>query len=173
MHLRSNRGLDSVVEVSGHLLLHSATTYSFPFGILHGGNGLPVANNALPSVQSFASFGSTSANRLGFDNGKIIGRSVPLAISLTTSSVKAPLWVEHPTSTVGFTSLIASNNPTWPSEFRMLTHSSSGRVNSLSSGRIFEGPNEVLIRPYRSISQNRLFASSMEVSSIRTIASRI
>lgn len=36
-------------------LLASAIAYIFPFGLFTGGNGDPVAINALPAVHSFAS----------------------------------------------------------------------------------------------------------------------
>ncbi|KAJ2968268.1 hypothetical protein NUW54_g13265 [Trametes sanguinea] len=83
--------------------------------------------SALPAVQSFASFGSTSTSRLGFESGKMIGRSVPFAISRTTSSENAPACVEQPISTVGFTRRTTSSRPTSPWSFACApAHSPSG-----------------------------------------------
>lgn len=80
------------------------TSYFLP-SYSTGGKGLPVAIKALPLVHSLMSFGSASWSRVGLLKGKIIGRSTCLAISLTTSSVKALGLVEVPISTCGLTSL--------------------------------------------------------------------
>ena len=48
-----------------------------------GPNGLPVAVSTFPSVQAIRSFGSASALEVGLDSGKMIGRSVCAAMSVT------------------------------------------------------------------------------------------
>jgi len=70
------------------LLLHSATSYSLP-SYFTGGKGEPVAMSAFPFVHSFKSDGWASWRRVGFERGKIMGRSTCEAISWTISLVKA------------------------------------------------------------------------------------
>ena len=66
-----------------------------------GGKGLPVAMSARPSVQRTMSSGVASAMAVGFESGITIGRSVPDAISRTTSSEKVPATPVVPTRIVG------------------------------------------------------------------------
>ena len=66
-----------------------------------GSNGLPVAVNTFPSVQSIRSLGNASALLVGFDNGKMIGRSCSDAISRTIDSLNAPGCVDVPIRIVG------------------------------------------------------------------------
>ena len=63
--------------------------------------------SARPSVHSIKSEAFASASSVGFDSGKIIGRSVCAAISFTISSVKAPGCVEVPINIVGLMALTA------------------------------------------------------------------
>ena len=72
--------------------------------------GIPVATNALPSDHLIKSSALASANFVGFDNGKIIGRFVFSHIASTISLVKASVLVEVPTKIVGFTVFTTSNN---------------------------------------------------------------
>ena len=74
-------------------------------------NGLPVAINARPSVQAIRSAGVASASEGGLESGKIMGRSVCRAISLTIASVKAPAAPDAPISMVGRTWRITSARP--------------------------------------------------------------
>ena len=53
--------------------------------------GIPVPINAFPLVHFNKSCAVASANFVGLDNGKIIGRSVCFNISFTASSVNAPV----------------------------------------------------------------------------------
>ena len=76
-----------------------------------GANGEPAATNARPSVHSIRSAGSASDRLVGFDNGKMIGRSVFFAISRTTDSVKIPLTVDSPIKMVASNLAIASDRP--------------------------------------------------------------
>src|SRR6478672_304750 len=66
-----------------------------------GAKGLPVATNARSSVHLRRSLGVASHFEVGFDNGKMIGRSTCFAISRTISSVNAPGWAEVPIRIVG------------------------------------------------------------------------
>ena len=66
-----------------------------------GGNGLPVAISARPSVQRIRSAGSASHFEVGLDSGMMIGRSMCAAMSARSASVNAPVWVEVPISMVG------------------------------------------------------------------------
>lgn len=68
-----------------------------------GGNGLPVATRALPSVQSKRSCGLASCKRVGLLKGKIIGRFTCLDIARTTFSSKAFGFVDVPIRTWGST----------------------------------------------------------------------
>ena len=76
--------------------------------------GLPVATIARPFVHASRSAGTASAFDVGFESGKIIGRSTPLAIDLTIGSLKAPGWADVPISTVGRTWLTTSTKPAGP-----------------------------------------------------------
>ena len=76
-----------------------------------GVNGPPVAINARPSVQAIRSAGVASASAGGLESGKIMGRSVCRAISLTIASVKAPAIPDVPISMVGRTWRITSARP--------------------------------------------------------------
>jgi hypothetical protein len=67
-----------------------------------GGNGEPAPMMARPSLQRSISAGVASAQELGFDSGKMIGRLLCLAMARTTDSVKAPVCAETPISAVGF-----------------------------------------------------------------------
>ena len=64
-------------------------------------NGLPVATRARPSVQASRSAGVASLREVGFESGKIAGRSTCRAMVRTTSSVNVPGWPEVPIRTVG------------------------------------------------------------------------
>ena len=77
--------------------------HCFPLPISTGGKGEPVATSALPSVHFIASSGSTSHRTVGFDIGKMMGRSTCFAISRMISSLNARECVDVPISTVGFT----------------------------------------------------------------------
>jgi hypothetical protein len=74
-------------------------------------NGLPVAINARPSVQAIRSAGVASASEGGLESGKIMGRSVCRAISLTIASVNARAVPDVPISIVGRTWRITSASP--------------------------------------------------------------
>lgn len=104
-------------------LLHSATSYVVPL-YATGGKGEPVAMRALPLDHSLISFGSASWRRVGFERGKMMGRSTCAAISVTTSRVKALGFVEVPIRTWGFTSLITLRRSEWSLPFQ----SSSSRA---------------------------------------------
>src|SRR3712207_8427157 len=67
-----------------------------------GGNGLPVATRARPSVQAIRSSGSASHREVGLDSGRMIGRSAAAVIVRTIGSLKAPGWVEVPIRIVGW-----------------------------------------------------------------------
>ena len=56
-----------------------------------GPNGLPVATRAAPSVQASRFSGVCSASTVGFDIGRMIGRSQCSCIERMTCSVKAPV----------------------------------------------------------------------------------
>src|SRR3954451_11612979 len=77
-----------------------------------GGNGLPVATRARPSVQRIRSAGSASAFEVGLDSGMMIGRSTWAAIDFTMASLNAPAWVEVSISMVGWTCSTTSASPT-------------------------------------------------------------
>src|ERR1700676_4482926 len=83
-------------------LLTWATTYVTPLYVA-GAKGRPVATTASPSVQVIRSAGFASDCAGGFDNAKMIGRSVCYAISLTIASVKLPETVDASISMVGET----------------------------------------------------------------------
>ena len=97
---------------------------------LTGGNGEPVATSALPSVQSYRSCGLASWSVVGFESGKMTGRSTCFAISRTTSSEKDPGLVEVPMSTCGFTSLMTDSR----SPCSLPSHSLSSRANGSWAG---------------------------------------
>ena len=64
-------------------------------------NGLPVAIRARPSVQAIRSAGVASAREVGFESGKMIGRSAYAVIARTISSVNVPGCPEVPIRMVG------------------------------------------------------------------------
>lgn len=66
---------------------------------------MPVATRALPFDQAMTSAGIASMRDVGFDSGKMIGRSVPADMASMTSCVNAPWAVEVPIRIVGFTFL--------------------------------------------------------------------
>ncbi len=76
-----------------------------------GPNELPVAISARPSVQAIKLAGVASERGVGFESGKMIGRSVCAAISLTIASVKLPGAVDAPISIVGRTRRTTSARP--------------------------------------------------------------
>ena len=67
-----------------------------------GSNGEPVATIARPSVHANASSGVISACEVGFESGKIIGRSCEAAIERMTASEIVPLRPERPRISWGF-----------------------------------------------------------------------
>ncbi len=67
--------------------------------------------SARPSVHSISFCGIASLREVGFDSGKITGRSTFFAIARAISSVNAPGWPETPISTVGFAFSITSIRP--------------------------------------------------------------
>ena len=81
-------------------LLHWPISINRPTYLV-GENGLPVAIKARPSVHFTRLDGIASLLEVGFDSGKIAGRSTCLAISRTISSVKAPGWPDVPIKIVG------------------------------------------------------------------------
>lgn len=85
---------------------------------------MPVATRALPSVHRSTSAGMASIFSVGLDNGRTTGRSTWRTMARTTSRVKAPCWVEVPTSTVGCTWSTTPCRSAGPSS----GHSSSGRA---------------------------------------------
>src|SRR5262249_560806 len=98
-------------------LLHWAISILFaPY--FTGANGDPVATSARPSVQAMRSEGSASERLVGVDKGKMIGRSVLLAISGTIDSAKIPLTVDKPINMVASTLAITSAKPTCPCGLR-------------------------------------------------------
>ena len=94
-------------------LLAWAMTYRWPSWST-GGNGLPVATRARPSVQRSRSSGSASHLEVGFDSGRMIGRSTWAAMSRTIGSENAPAWVEVPIRTVGAACATTSASPMTP-----------------------------------------------------------
>src|SRR5580692_9576739 len=76
-----------------------------------GGKGEPVATRARPFVQRYKSAGRASECSVGFDRGKMMGRSTLAAISRTTGSVKADPIVERPMRTVARTLWMTSARP--------------------------------------------------------------
>jgi hypothetical protein len=93
-----------------------------------GGNGLPVATSARPSVQRIRSSGWASHVDVGFDSGMMIGRSVCSAICRTIASVNAPAWVEVPMSIVGRTFATTSASPIPRSALAHPATSAAGRA---------------------------------------------
>src|ERR1700751_2772536 len=85
---------------------------------LTGANGEPDATNARPSVQRIRSSAVASDFEVGFESGKIIGRSIFRAISRTIGSVKAPPTVEKPIIAVPFLFPIPPARPMFPLELR-------------------------------------------------------
>ena len=80
----------------------------WPIGIVRpscstGAKGEPLATSACPSVQRIRSSPVASLWLVGFESGKMIGRSTWLAMSRTISSVNAPCTVERPIMIVGCT----------------------------------------------------------------------
>ena len=107
-------------------------SYSFPL-CLTGGNGEPVATSTFPSVQSYRSCGLASCSRVGFDKGKMMGRSTCFAISCTTSLVKDPGTVDVPIRTWGLTSLITLCRSLWS----LFSHSPSSRAYGICAAVSF------------------------------------
>src|SRR6201996_7288978 len=93
-----------------------------------GANGEPDATRARPSVQRIRSSAVASDFEVGFESGKMIGRSTFRAISLTIGSEKAPPTVERPIRIVAFILPITSARPMCPLELR-------GHPATLISGR--------------------------------------
>ena len=80
-----------------------------------GENGEPVAMIARPSVHLSRSSGIASDLAVGFESGRMTGRDTHRAMFRTIDSVKAPLSVESPISTVGRASRTTSSRPILPS----------------------------------------------------------
>ena len=98
-------------------------------------NGLPVATSALPSVQAMRSAGWASHLEVGFDSGKMMGRSTCRAISRTTSSLNEPNCAAVPMSSVGCTCFTASRSVTVPREsLAQFATASSGCAYSALKG---------------------------------------
>ncbi len=70
--------------------------------------------------------GVASARLVGFDSGKMIGRSQYSAISLTIASVKAPPFVEVPSRIVGRTLRMTSARVMWRGSATSQPATSSG-----------------------------------------------
>src|SRR6267378_2699964 len=85
---------------------------------LTGANGEPDATRARPSVQRIRSSAVASDFEVGFESGKIIGRSTFRAISRTIGSEKAPPTVENPIRAVALIFPITSARPICPFEVR-------------------------------------------------------
>ena len=81
------------------MLLHCAIGIFRP-SYWTGANGEPVATSARPSVQRIRSSAVASDFEVGFDSGKMIGRSTLRPISRTIASVNAPRAVDSPIRTV-------------------------------------------------------------------------
>ena len=62
---------------------------------------MPVETRAFPPDHEMTSAGTASIFSVGFDNGRMMGRSTPLHISSTTCWVKASWSVEVPMRIVG------------------------------------------------------------------------
>src|SRR6201993_5571054 len=88
-----------------------------PLG-LTGANGEPDATRARPSVQRIRSSAVASDLDVGFESGKIIGRSTLRAISRTIGSENAPKTVEKPIRAVALIFPIMSARPMCPLEVR-------------------------------------------------------
>jgi hypothetical protein len=73
-----------------------------------GSKGLPLANSTLPLVQVKASSAVHSALDVGLDSGKMMGRSLSLLISSTTSLLNILATVLTPMIAVGFSFLTQS-----------------------------------------------------------------
>jgi hypothetical protein len=73
-----------------------------------------VATSARPPVQRIRSSALASDRVVGFESGKITGRSTLRAISRTIGSLKAPPTVERPIRTVASTWPITSASPIVP-----------------------------------------------------------
>src|SRR6201993_5036602 len=93
-----------------------------------GPNGEPDATRARPLVQRIRSSAVASDFEVGFESGKIIGRSTFRAISRTIGSEKAPPTVEKPIRAVALIFPITSAKPMCPLEVR-------GHPATLLSGR--------------------------------------
>ncbi len=85
---------------------------------------------ALPLDHSLTSLGSASWRRVGFESGKMMGRSTCLDISVTTSWVKVLGFVEVPIRTCGCTSLITLRRDEWS----FPSHSLSSRAYGTCAG---------------------------------------
>src|ERR1700743_3450096 len=83
-----------------------------------GANGEPDATRARPSVQRIRSSAVASDFEVGFESGKMIGRSTFSAISRTIGSEKAPPTVERPIRMVALILLITPARPIFPLELR-------------------------------------------------------
>src|ERR1039458_10722459 len=83
-----------------------------------GANGEPVATIARPSVHRTKSSGTASHRSVGFDGGKMIGRSTLRAISRTIDSVKAPPRVDRPIKIVASTLRMTVSKSIVPDEGR-------------------------------------------------------
>src|ERR1700744_4988069 len=81
-----------------------------------GANGEPDATRARPSVQRIRSSAVASDFDVGFESGKIMGRSTFRAISRTIGSENAPPTVENPIRIVASTFPITSARPICPLE---------------------------------------------------------
>ena len=69
---------------------------------------------ARPSVQSSRSCGEASLRNVGFESGKITGRSTPRAIARTTRSENAPACPDTPMSVVGLALFMTSSSEMRP-----------------------------------------------------------
>src|ERR1700755_1209969 len=83
-----------------------------------GANGEPDATKARPLVQRIRSSAVASDFEVGFESGKIIGRSTFRAISRTIGSEKAPPTVEKPIKIVALSFPIPSAKPICPLKLR-------------------------------------------------------
>src|ERR1700750_73077 len=83
-----------------------------------GANGEPDATRARPSVQRIKSSAVASDFEVGFERGKMIGRSTFRAISRTIGSEKAPPTVERALRIVALIFPITSAKPMCPLELR-------------------------------------------------------
>ena len=121
------------------MLLHWLGYRSCPFTGT-GSNGEPVATMARPSDQAYASAAVSSADDVGFDNGKIIGVSTCRHMLRIAASEIVPLRPLTPRIRSGFTSpIVASSVP--PSAMSLRANAACSSVSGVdpSLAKSFHG----------------------------------